>query len=242
MIGAGPAVPFRERVVLASANPGKLRELALLLRPAGLDVVAQSEFGVASVEESGVTFVENALLKARAASAATGFPAIADDSGLMVDALGGAPGVCSARLAGERASDADNVRALLSLMHEIGEDRRGARFVCIVVYLRSPGDPLPLICQGSWRGHILREPRGIHGFGYDPIFYLSEHRASVAELAAATKNASSHRAVALRELLECLSSRRRGLAGGPGFEPGLAESESAVLPLDDPPSGAQDES
>lgn len=204
---------FRERVVLASANPGKLRELARLLAPAGFEVVAQSAFGVTPVEESGATFVENALLKARAASAAGGAAAIADDSGLTVDALGGAPGVRSARLAGEGASDADNVRALLSLMEDMEEERRGARFVCVVVRLRSPDDPLPVICQGAWRGRILREPRGTRGFGYDPIFRPCAHRTSVAELSPETKNASSHRARALRELLERIAPRQEGGAG-----------------------------
>ena len=204
---------FRERVVLASANPGKLRELARLLAPAGFEVVAQSEFGVAPVEESGATFVENALLKARAASAAGAAAAIADDSGLVVDALGGAPGVRSARLAGDGASDADNVRALLSLMEDVEEERRGASFVCVVVRLRSPGDPLPVICQGAWRGRILREARGTRGFGYDPLFRPRGHRTSVAELSPEAKDASSHRARALRALLERIAPRQEGGAG-----------------------------
>lgn len=206
-------MPLRGRVVLASANPGKLRELALLLAPAGFEVVAQSEFGVAPVKESGTTFVENALLKARAASAAGGCAAVADDSGLRVDALGGAPGVRSARLAGEGASDADNIRALLSLMEDVEEERRGASFVCVVVCLRSPGDPLPVICQASWRGRILREPRGTRGFGYDPIFHPCGYRASVAELSPEAKNASSHRARALRKLLERVAPRQGGWQG-----------------------------
>ena len=194
-------MPARERVVLASANPGKLRELARLLRPGGREVVAQSEFGLPPVEESGETFVENAILKARAASAATGLAALADDSGVMVDALGGAPGVRSARLAGDGASDGENIRALLSLMDGLGEARRGASFVCVVVYLRDARDPMPIIGQGVWRGRILTEARGTNGFGYDPIFYVAEHGASVAELPARTKNRSSHRAAALRALL-----------------------------------------
>ena len=209
-------MPSRERVVLASANPGKLRELAGLLEPAGFEVVAQSEFGVTPVPESGATFVENALLKARAASAAGGAAAIADDSGLSVDALGGAPGVRSARLSGEAASDADNVRTLLSLMEDVEEERRGASFVCVVVYLRGPGDPLPVICQGSWRGRILRAPRGTRGFGYDPIFRPCEYRTSVAELPPETKNASSHRARALRQLLEQVAPGQGRVAGGSG--------------------------
>ena len=198
-----------ERVVIASANPGKLREIDRLLRPSGRRAVAQSAFGIESVEESGSTFVENAILKARAASAATGLPAIADDSGLMVDALGGAPGVRSARLAGERASDAENLRALLSLLEGVEEARRGAHFVCVALYLREARDPLPLIAEGFWRGRILHAPRGSGGFGYDPVFYVAEHGASAAELPPEVKNASSHRARAFEALLAALKRRAR---------------------------------
>lgn len=189
------------RIVLATSNPGKLREFARLLAPVGFDVVAQSTFGLEPVEESGETFIENAILKARAASAATGLAALADDSGLMVDALGGAPGVRSARLAGAGASDGENLGALLALMEGIEEERRGACFVCVVVYMRNARDPMPIISQGRWRGRVLDSPRGAEGFGYDPVFYVPEHGASVAELPPETKNASSHRARALAALL-----------------------------------------
>lgn len=203
---ASRAQSVPRRVVLATSNPGKLRELARLLAPLGCEVIAQSAFGIAPVEEEGGTFVENAILKARAASAGSGLPAIADDSGLTVDVLDGAPGVRSARLAGEGASDEENVRALLSLMEGVPEERRGGCFACVVVYLREARDPLPLIAQGRWRGLILPAPRGKGGFGYDPVFYVPEHRASVAELSAETKNASSHRARAVEALLGACAS------------------------------------
>ena len=195
-----------DRVVLATSNPGKRREFARLLAPLGREVVIQSEFAVKPVEESGETFVENALLKARAASLASGLPALADDSGLTVDALGGAPGVRSARLAGDGASDEKNIRTLLALMEEVPEDRRGATFVCVVVYLPHALDPMPFIAQGMWRGCLLERPRGSGGFGYDPIFYVPEHAASVAELPPGTKNASSHRARAVEALLAQLGA------------------------------------
>ena len=205
---AGRGRGDRERVVIASANPGKLREFASLLRPSGREAIAQSEFGVESVEESGGTFIENAILKARAASAVSGLAAIADDSGLMVDALGGAPGVRSARLAGEGASDGENIRALLSLMEGIEQERRRATFVCVVVYLRDARDPLPILGQGSWQGRILDSPRGRGGFGYDPIFFVPEYGASVAELLPDMKNASSHRAKAFEALVGALDAPR----------------------------------
>lgn len=189
------------RVVLATSNPGKLREFTRLLAPLGCEVLAQSEFDVEPVEESGETFIENAMLKARAACVASGLPAIADDSGVTVDALGGAPGVRSARLAGDGASDGENLRALLALMEGIEEKQRGASFVCVVVYMRDARDPIPIIGQGTWRGRILDAPRGSGGFGYDPVFYVPEHGGSVAELSPETKNASSHRARALAALL-----------------------------------------
>ena len=173
------------RVVLATSNPGKLREFTRLLAPFGCEVLAQSEFDIEPVEESGETFM----------------PAIADDSGVAVDALGGAPGVRSARLAGDGASDGENLRALLALMEGIEEERRGACFMCVVVYMRAARDPMPIIGQGTWRGRILDSPRGVGGFGYDTAFYVPEHGASVAELSPETKNASSHRARALAALL-----------------------------------------
>lgn len=198
---APPPTASPHRVVFASSNPGKIREVARLVFRRGWEVIVQSEFGVEGVEESASTFVENALLKARAAAAASGLPAIADDSGLMVDALGGAPGVRSARFAGEGASDEENVRALLSLMEGTGDEGREARFVCVVVYLRDAGDPTPLIGCGAWRGRILRAPRGREGFGYDPVFLSIEHGVSAAEMSLEAKNACSHRAKAFEALL-----------------------------------------
>ena len=189
------------RVVLATSNTGKLREFTRLLAPFGPELVAQSEFDIGPVEETGETFVENAILKARAACAVSGLPAVADDSGVTVDALDGAPGVRSARFAGDGASDEKNVRELLTRMQGIEEKRRGASFVCVVVWMRNPRDPMPIIGQGTWRGRILDAPRGSGGFGYDPVFYVPEHGASVAELSPETKNASSHRARAIETLV-----------------------------------------
>ena len=202
---SGQSQGVSQRVVLATSNPGKLREFTRLLAPLGCEVLAQSEFDIEPVEESGGTFIENAILKARAACSASGHPAVADDSGVTVDALGGAPGVRSARLAGDGASDGENLRALLALMEGIEEEQRGASFVCVVVYMRAARDPMPIIGQGTWRGRILGSPRGSGGFGYDPVFYVSEHGLSVAELPPETKNASSHRARAVEALLTHLS-------------------------------------
>ena len=198
---AAPPMASPDRVVFASSNPGKIREFSRLALRRNWEVIVQSEFGVEGVEESASTFVENAILKARAASAASGLPAVADDSGLMVDALGGAPGVRSARFAGEGASDEENVRALISLMEGAGDERREARFVCVVVYLRDACDPTPLIGYGAWRGRILRAPRGREGFGYDPVFLSIEHGVSAAEMSLEAKNACSHRAKAFEALL-----------------------------------------
>jgi len=192
------------KVVLASTNPGKLAELRARLEPAGMWVVAQDAFGVEPPEETGLTFVENALIKARAACAATGLPALADDSGVVVDALGGAPGVRSARYAGDGASDADNVARLLEALADVGPPERGAAFVCTLVYLRHPHDPCPIVCEGHWRGRILDAPRGSAGFGYDPVFFLDALGRTAAELTRAEKNAASHRGQALARFLERL--------------------------------------
>ena len=193
------------KVVLASSNAGKLAELNALLQPAGLRVVAQDALGVESPEETGLTFVENALIKARAACAATGLPALADDSGVVVDALGGAPGVRSARYAGAGASDADNVAKLLEALAEVATPERGAAFVCAIVYLRHTHDPCPIVCEGVWRGRILDAPRGDGGFGYDPVFYVETLGRTAAELTRTEKNAVSHRGQALARLLERLA-------------------------------------
>ena len=189
------------KVVLASSNPGKLSELRALLKPAGLQVVPQDVLGVEPPAETGVTFVENALIKARAACAATGLPALADDSGVVVDALGGAPGVRSARYAGEGASDADNLARLLEALAGVDPPERGAAFVCAVVYLRHAQDPCPIVCEGVWKGRILDAPRGDGGFGYDPVFFVETLNRTAAELSRAEKNAVSHRGQALAQLL-----------------------------------------
>ena len=193
------------RVVLASSNPGKLAELSALLEPAGLCVVSQDVFGVEPPEETGFTFVENALIKARAACAATGLPALADDSGVVVDALEGAPGVHSARYAGGGASDADNVAKLLEALEGVAPPERGAAFVCAIVYLRHARDPCPIVCEGIWEGRILDAPRGAGGFGYDPVFFIETLGRSAAELSRAEKNAVSHRGQALAQLLDRLA-------------------------------------
>ena len=192
------------KVVLASSNPGKLSELRALLRPAGLQVVPQDALGVEPPEETGVTFVENALIKARAACAATGLPALADDSGVVVDALGGAPGVRSARYAGEGASDADNLAMLLEALSGVDPSARGGAFVCAIVYLRDAQDPCPIVCEGVWKGRILEAPRGDGGFGYDPVFFVETLNRTAAELSRAEKNAISHRGQALAQLLDRL--------------------------------------
>jgi XTP/dITP diphosphohydrolase len=197
------------RVVLATGNRGKLRELAQLLAPHDADVVPQTELGVGEVEETGLTFLENALIKARHAARATGLPAIADDSGLVVDALGGAPGVRSARYAGEGASDAANVAKLLATLKDIPAARRTARFVCTMAYLRSAEDPLPIVAQGVWEGTIAEAPRGANGFGYDPVFLVPTHGCTAAELAPEVKNSLSHRGQALRALVAALSAAAR---------------------------------
>nr|WP_241546919.1 XTP/dITP diphosphatase [Thiohalobacter thiocyanaticus] len=189
-----------QRIVLASGNPGKAREINALLEGLGIEVLAQSEFGVPEAEETGLTFVENAILKARNAAEHTGLPAIADDSGIEVDALNGAPGIYSARYAGPGASDADNCSKLLAALKDTPEHQRGARFQCLLVHMRHAADPTPLICQGTWEGRILQAPQGENGFGYDPVFYVPTHECSAAELAPEEKNAISHRGQALRRL------------------------------------------
>lgn len=191
-------------IVLASSNKGKVREINQVL--AGLDMVVrpQGEFDVIDAEETGLTFVENAILKARNAAQHTGLPAIADDSGLEVDALAGAPGIYSARFAGEGASDQANLEKLLEALQGTPEEKRTARFQCLMVYMRHANDPTPLICQGSWEGRILTAARGSNGFGYDPVFYVPTHDCSSAELPAETKNQLSHRGQALRKLVAAL--------------------------------------
>ena len=191
-------------VVLASGNPGKLREFQQLLSSCGFEVHPQREFDIPDAEETGLTFVENAILKARNACKHSGLPAIADDSGIEVDALNGAPGIYSARFAGT-GNDEDNNQKLLKDLEDIADEKRTARYQCILVFMRHEHDPTPIIAQGSWEGVILREPRGENGFGYDPLFWLPELNCSSAELSKEKKNAISHRAIALQELIEKIS-------------------------------------
>jgi XTP/dITP diphosphohydrolase len=190
------------KLVIASGNPGKLREIGQMLAPLGIKALAQSAFGVPDADEPHATFIENALAKARHASALTGLPALADDSGLCVEALGGAPGIHSARYAGEPRSDERNNAKLLEVLGE-GADRR-AHYYCVIVVMRDACDPQPLIAQGLWRGDILRAPRGTGGFGYDPLFLDAQFGQTGAELAPAQKNLISHRGRALAILGEIL--------------------------------------
>ncbi|MEH0831955.1 XTP/dITP diphosphatase [Pectobacterium cacticida] len=193
-----------QKVVLATGNPGKVRELASLLADFGLDIVAQTELGVDSADETGLTFIENAILKARHAAQITGLPAIADDSGLAVDALDGAPGIYSARYAGADASDQQNLDKLLQTLKDIPDEQRRASFHCVLVYLRHAQDPTPIVCHGSWQGVLTHEAAGSGGFGYDPIFFVPELGKTAAELTREEKNAHSHRGRALRLLLDAL--------------------------------------
>jgi len=195
------------KVVLASNNKGKLRELGELLADHHLQVVAQGEFDIPDAVEDGLSFVENAIIKARHAAALSGLPAVADDSGLEVDVLNGEPGIYSARYAGEGGGDEANNRKLLEALAEVPDERRTARFQCVMVFMRHAKDPTPLVCQGSWEGRILRQPQGANGFGYDPLFWVAAENATAAELPAEVKNAQSHRGKALRCLLEQLAAR-----------------------------------
>jgi XTP/dITP diphosphohydrolase len=201
------------RIVLASRNPGKLRELAALLAPLHLELICQDELGIAAPAETGTTFRENALLKARYVAQHSGLPALADDSGLEVDALGGRPGVWSARYAGAGAGDAANLERLLRELDATPAGERGARYQCVIAYLRSTQDPQPLIATGTWQGHIARVPAGSGGFGYDPVFVPAGETCTAAQLAPARKNALSHRAQALHALIAGLA--REGYIAGP---------------------------
>ena len=192
------------KIVLASSNKGKLKEINHLLSGSGLDVVSQSEFNITDADETGLTFVENAIIKARHASAHAKLPAIADDSGLEVDALDGAPGIYSARYGGENTTDQKNLEKLLQELKDVPEKQRTARFQCLMVYMRHENDPVPIICQGTWEGRILFEPKGTNGFGYDPVFYVPTHDCSSAELEPDLKNSLSHRGQALTKLINIL--------------------------------------
>ncbi len=192
------------KIVIASNNPGKLREIGQILAPLGIEALPQGAFGVPDCPEPHVTFVENCIAKARHAAAHTGLPALADDSGICVDALNGAPGVYSARYAGEPRSDARNNQKLIEALR--GETNRRAHYYCVMVYLRYPDDPEPVIAEGRWYGEIIDTPRGSGGFGYDPYFLVPELNRTGAELSAEEKNAISHRGQALRALVEKLKA------------------------------------
>jgi XTP/dITP diphosphohydrolase len=196
-----------ERIVLASNNAGKVREFSQLLAQSHIQVIPQNQLGVPEADETGLSFVENAILKARNAAAHSGLAAIADDSGLEVDALGGAPGIYSARYAGSGASDAANLTKLLTDLEGVEEARRSARFQCLMVYLRHAADPTPVVCQGTWEGSILYGPQGENGFGYDPVFFVPTQHCSAAELDSEIKNALSHRGQALRKLVAYLQGQ-----------------------------------
>lgn len=192
------------KIVLATGNLGKVREMADLLSDFGFEVLAQSEFNVSDVAETGTTFIENAIIKARHAAKETGLPAIADDSGLEVDALKGAPGIYSARYAGVGASDQDNLDKLLLEMQDVPEAERTARFHCVLVMMRHADDPTPVVCHGTWEGRILTEAHGSNGFGYDPVFLVPQQGCASAELEPAEKKQLSHRGKALQQLFATL--------------------------------------
>ena len=190
-----------QKIVLASGNAGKLREFQQLLSGCGFEVIPQSDFKVTNAEETGTTFVENAIIKARHACQQTGLPAIADDSGIEVDALNGRPGVYSARYAGEHANDEKNNEKLLTELKNIPTEKRTARYHAVLAYMRHAEDPTPILCHGTWEGIILTELRGENGFGYDPLFFVPSHNCTSAELDKAEKNRISHRGKAMQELL-----------------------------------------
>ncbi|MEI8209371.1 MAG: RdgB/HAM1 family non-canonical purine NTP pyrophosphatase [Methylococcales bacterium] len=196
-----------QQIVLASGNLGKIKEIQAIL--ANHLIVPQSSFNVLEAEETGSTFVENAIIKARNAALHCQLPAIADDSGLVVDALNGAPGIISARYAGVCASDQDNVVKLLQQLEGVPEAQRTARFICVMVFMTCPEDPFPVIAQSVWEGLILNEATGINGFGYDPVFWVPSHRCASAELSADVKNALSHRGQALRQLTNLIKDREQ---------------------------------
>ncbi len=196
-----------KKLVLASSNPGKLNELSALLDKSRYKIFPQAEFNVPDVAETGTTFVENAIIKARHAAQYTGLAALADDSGIVVDALNGEPGVYSARFSGSDASDESNNALLIEKLRSIPEGQRSARYQAVIVYMRNAVDPSPIICEGSWEGIIMLEAKGSSGFGYDPYFYLPDYGCTSAELSADEKNRISHRGQALRLLLEKLPHR-----------------------------------
>lgn len=195
------------KVVLASHSTGKIREFKELFSKFHIDLVPQAELGVEDIQETGLSFVENALLKARHAARVTGLPAIADDSGLSVHALGGAPGIYSARYAGPHALPKDNIQKLLTELKDVPDEERQASFHCVLVFMSHENDPIPLICDGKWSGKILRVPKGEAGFGYDPIFYVPSKKKTAAELPLTIKNSISHRGKAIKLLIYSLAEK-----------------------------------
>lgn len=195
-----------KKIVLASGNAGKLREFQQLLAGCGFEVLPKSDFFSENAEETGLTFVENAIIKARYACAKTGLPAIADDSGIEVDALNGRPGIYSARYAGEGAKDADNNAKLLQELNGVPTEKRSARYHAVLAFMRHAQDPTPILCHGVWEGVVLDSPRGEGGFGYDPLFFVPSHNCASAELSKDEKNRISHRGKAMQELLQKLSA------------------------------------
>lgn len=195
-----------QKIVLASNNKGKVRELGQMLSTLNMEVLPQATFNIEDADETGLTFVENAIIKARHASAIAGLPAIADDSGLEVDFLNSAPGIYSARYSGEGATDEKNLLKLLDALKDVPEEKRTARFQCLLVYMRHAEDPTPLICQGTWEGVITTEPQGENGFGYDPVFYVPEYNCTSAQLQPEQKNKLSHRGIALAALVKKLTT------------------------------------
>ncbi len=196
------------KIVLASNNAGKVKEINQLLHEQAISVIPQAEYGVEDAIEDGLSFIENALIKARHAASKTGLPAIADDSGLEVPALNGEPGIYSARYAGEGASDEDNMHKLINKIKPLPEIERRGRFVCVMVYLRHVNDPVPIISEGLWEGKLVTEPVGDYGFGYDPMFYVEQHGCTSAELEPEVKNAISHRGQALLSLVASMQARK----------------------------------
>ena len=196
-----------QKIILASGNAGKLREFQQLLADCGFDVIPQSAYQIDNADETGLTFVENAIIKARHACQHTGLPAIADDSGLEVDALNGRPGIYSARYAGTQASDSANNTKLLQELNDVMEDQRTARYHCVLAFMQHAEDPTPILCHGVWEGRILSTPRGEGGFGYDPLFFVPTHNCAAAELDKAEKNRISHRGIAMAQLLATLKAR-----------------------------------
>lgn len=189
-----------QKIVLATSNTGKVAELSAMLAPWQCEVIPQSQFAIVDADETGLTFIENAIIKARHAAALTGLPAIADDSGLAVDALGGAPGIYSARFAGPNANDQQNIALLLQQLAEVPKAQRQAQFHCVLVFLRHANDPTPLISHGIWHGEIATAPVGEHGFGYDPVFWLPKLAMTAAQLTKSEKQQLSHRGQALQQL------------------------------------------